>query len=205
MDKPEVSGKPGSGNAKSLSHGLSDIPPSVVTALQGGDHEAFKYIYLHFSDNLTRFLGALLRSEDEAREMTQNIFITLWEKRAIFDPAKGLRRYIYQLAKFYALDHFDKRKVRVKYEEFCQRGDIYDLAADDIMQGKETEILVEHVINSMPERQRQVFRMNREDKKSYEEIAGELGISINTVKHHIKVSLKELRDILALFFILFVD
>jgi RNA polymerase sigma-70 factor (ECF subfamily) len=199
QNKHGISGKSDAVGMNATSSGLSDISPSVVASIKAGDHEAFKYVYLHFSDNLIRFLTALLRDGDEAREITQNIFITLWEKRDILDPEKGIRRYLYQLAKFHAMDHFDRRKVRDKYEEFCRRGDVYDLAADDIMQSRETGLLIEHVINNMPERRRKVFLMSREHKKSYEEIASELNMNINTVKNDIKISLKELREVLSVF------
>lgn len=204
-DRRSVTGLSGTVAGGKSSPGLSDISPSVVAAVKEGDREAFRYVYLHFSDSLIRFLSALLRDRDEAEEIAQNIFITLWEKREVLDPAKGIRRYLYQLAKFHAMDHFDRRKVRDKYEEFCRRGDVYDLAADDILQGKETALLIEHVINNMPVRQREVFRMSREQKKSYEEIATELDMNINTVKNHIKVSLRELREVLSMFILLFID
>ncbi len=203
-DKRSISGKPDAVRGNNLSSGLSDISPSVVAAIKAGDQEAFKYVYLHFSDNLIGFLAALLRDREEAEEIAQNIFITLWEKREVLDPEKGIRRYLYQLAKFHAMDHFDRKKVRDKYEEFCRRGDVYDLSADEILQTKETALLIEHVINNMPERQREVFRLSREQKKSYEEIAEELDMNINTVKNHIKVSLRELREVLSMFLLLFI-
>ena len=184
--------------------GLCDIPPSAVALIKAGDPEAFKYVYLYFSDSLIRFLTALLRDSDEAQEITQNIFITLWEKREVLDPQKGIRRYLYQLAKFHAMDHFDHMKVRDKYEDFCRHGDIYDLAADDLLQSKEAVLIAEHVIKNMPERRREVFRLSREQKKSYEEIASLLDMNINTVKNHIKVSLRELREVLSAFIFFFV-
>ena len=191
--------------AKKKYPGMVDIPPSVVCSLREGDHKAFEYVYLHYSDALTQFLTSLMQCREEAREITQEVFITLWEKRELFDPEKGLRRYIYQLAKFYALNHFDRQKVREKFEEFVRRGDVYDLAADEIMQAEETALLIEYVLSRMPERQQEIFRMSREEKMSYEEIAEKLGISVNTVKFHMKNALKQLRDMLALFFVLFVN
>lgn len=185
--------------------GLGDIPASIVCSLREGDHKAFEYVYLHYSDALTQFLTSLMQCREEAREITQEVFITLWEKRKLFDPEKGLRRYIYQLAKFYALNHFDRQKVREKFEEFVRKGDVYDLAADDIMQAEETALLIAYALERMPERQREIFQMSREQKMSYEEIAQKLGISVNTVKFHMKNALKELREMLAIFFLLFVN
>lgn len=181
------------GTAGKNSPGLSDISAAVVQALREGDHKAYAYIYLHYSEGLTRFLTSLMQSREEAEEITQEVFITLWEKREIFEPEKGLRRYIYQLAKFYALNHFDRQKVRGKYEEFLRRSDAYDLAGDEIMQGEEMAILIEFTLARMPHRQQEIFRMSREEKMSYDEIAAKLGISVNTVKFHMKNTLKEIR------------
>jgi len=179
---------------------VEDIPASIMCSLREGDHKAFEYIYLHYFETLTRFLSSLLRSQEEACEIAQEVFITLWEKRELFDEKKGVRRYIFKLAKYHVLNHFDHQKVHKKFEDFIQTDDICDLSADEIMQIEETIQLVTYAVKRMPERQREIFRMSRTQNMSYEEIAKELGISVNTVKFHMKKVLKELRELLSLFF-----
>ena len=94
------------------SSGLTDVSPGIIDALRKGDHKAFEYVYLHYSRSLTQLLTALTQAKEDAQEITQEVFITLWNKREILDPEKGLRRYLYQLAKYRAFDLFDHRRVR---------------------------------------------------------------------------------------------
>lgn len=177
----------------------NDVPAEIISLLNEGDHSAFEYIYLHYSDALTHFLHTLLRSREEAEEITQEVFLSLWIKRGIFDPEKGIKRYLYQLAKFHVLNHFDKQKVKGKYEVFQSRTDTYSHAPDDIVEGNETALLIEMVIQKMPPRQREVFLLSREQNLSYEEIALKLGISKNKVRNYVSASLKELREVISVF------
>lgn len=181
----------------------SDVPSGIISRLNDGEHDAFEYIYLHYYDSLTDFLSALLQSREDAREIAQEVFANVWVKRGMFDPQKGIKRYLYYFAKLLALSHFEKMKVQDKYKEFASRADICDLSPDDTMEGKEAALLADIVISRMPPRQREVFLLNREQGMSYEEIAAHLGIGRNKVRNYISKSLKELREVLTMLVVLF--
>lgn len=70
---------------------------------------------------------------------------------------------------------------------------------DEVIVAKETELLIRMKLEQLPEQKRRIYEMHREEGKTYEEIAEELGISVNTVKYHMKSILKELRDVITLF------
>ena len=177
---------PGAGDGK-------DISPDMIDALRKGDHGAFEHIYLHYSRSLTLFLTSLTQSKEDAQEITQEVFIALWNNREVLEPEKGLRRYIFHLAKFRAFDLFDHRRVREKYQDMNKGEEECTFSTDEIIIEKETALLLKHAMSRMPVRQKEVFLLKREEEMSYEEISGKLGISVNTVKFHMKNALRELR------------
>ena len=64
------------------------VTVELLEALRDGDHEAYKTVYLHYRGPIENFLYKLLRSREEAEEIAQHVFMTLWERRAELDPSK---------------------------------------------------------------------------------------------------------------------
>jgi len=62
------------------------VTVELLEALRDGDHEAYKTVYLHYRGPIENFLYKLLRSREEAEEIAQHVFMTLWERRAELDP-----------------------------------------------------------------------------------------------------------------------
>lgn len=167
---------------------------SLFEALRNGDEVAFTSYYISFVDPLVDFLTKLLGNEDEAKETVQEVFIKLWENRGSIDPDKKLDSFVYTTARNMAFNIIRKRQVHSKYvdEQFFKGADL-GLGADDNLITRETEILLDLVINSMPSQRRKVFTLSRKEGMTYEEIAQELGISLDTVKTHMKLALKDIR------------
>lgn len=179
-----------------------EITPDILRALRDGDHDAYDVVYLHYSTPIKRFLSVLLRSEEDAKELTQNVFLKLWEKREIIDPTKSIKSFLYNLAKFYAYNHFDHKKVKEKYENFAVGSVNEDFSAEEILIDQETAILIDLTLHRMPAKRRKVFEMSRKEGYSNDDIADKLKISKRTVETHISTALKEIKEVILMFLIL---
>lgn len=171
----------------------------LLTALRLGDHTAYEKIYLHYASSVKNFLRTLTRSHEVAKEITQEVFITLWEKRDKIDPCKNISGYLYTIAKNAALKHFRDNKL-VK-DEISAAVDPFEnnSTPDEIIIGKEKEILIEIAISRMPPQRKKIYELSRIEGLSNAEIAKKLGISKNTVENHITSALKDLREVIAVF------
>lgn len=78
---------------------------TTIEALQHGDHQAFEKVFLGYFDKVKYFLNGLLRSEADAEELAQDIFVNLWQNREAIDPQKSFNTYLYTIARNTALNY----------------------------------------------------------------------------------------------------
>ena len=117
--------------------------------------------------------------------------------------------YIYTLTKNQIFNLLKHRKIESKYQENIQfAAEEFYVSDDEIhnqLFAKEIRMLAELTIQRMPEQRRRVFVMSRVQKKTHAEIADELNLSVRTVERHIYLALSELKKIISLFLLLWVE
>jgi RNA polymerase sigma-70 factor (ECF subfamily) len=169
-----------------------------VTAIRNGDEEAFSAFYMGYADSLIHFLTRITGNLDDAQEVAQEAFATLWEKRATLDPHTSLYGFVYGMARNMAFRMLRGTTTEAKKsQEHSLFAPQYADVADQGIITLETSLLLEEVIRNMPAQRRRVFELSRKEGLSYNEIAREMGISLNTVRTHMTFALKELRGALA--------
>ena len=176
--------------------GMKRITPEILYALRNGEAEAYRVVYLHYITPIRDFLTPLLRSADDAEEMAQDILLNLWENRAKIDPEKNIKSYLFTIARNAALDHFRHKQVQQKYAVEYQHHGEKDVSGDEILDAKESELLVRIVYSRMPPQRQKVFELSRWEGLTYEQIAQQLKISRKAVEYHISAALKEIKKIL---------
>jgi RNA polymerase sigma-70 factor (ECF subfamily) len=174
-----------------------------LEALRNGDHEVFQEVYLHYASPVKDFLAILTRSEEQAQELTQDIFVAVWEKRERIDPAKSFKGYLYTIARNAAFKLFEQRKVHERYVKTPTYADIESYSPDDELIAGETAILIDIAIERMPPQRKKIFEMSRLEGLKATEIAERLNLSRHTVDNHLAAAKKDLKELLALFAALF--
>lgn len=174
----------------------SAISAGLLEALRGGDHEAYNAVYVHYRDMIGNFLYKLLRSREEAEEITQNVFMTLWERRSELDPSRNIRTLLYTVARNAVMNQFKRRKVFEKYQQSNDPDDTENLTAEDILIAQERELLIELTVENMPEMRRKIFEMSRREHLSNEDIAEQLDTSRQNVANHLSQALKQIKHAL---------
>lgn len=182
------------------------VSPEIVRAFRDGDHLAFEKIYYHYSNSINNFLKLLTRSEELANDITQETFISAWERRSQIDENKNIKTYLYTIARNAAITYFNREKLFEKYATYMSAVPEGDAAtSEEILIAKETEILIRIAISRMPKLRRRVFELSRYEGWSNERIADELEIKTSNVYDHLYQANKDIREILVSFllFILF--
>jgi RNA polymerase sigma-70 factor (ECF subfamily) len=178
--------------------GAEQASKDFIAAIKSGDERAFSAFYMGYADSLVHFLTRITGNSDDAKEVTQEAFATLWEKREALEPHTSLYGFVYGMARNMAFRMLRTKKAESKKAD--ERSyDVNEFAglADEGLISDETSLLLEEVIRNMPEQRRRVFELSRKEGLSYNEIAKEMGISLNTVRTHMTFALKELRAALA--------
>lgn len=182
----------------------SDISPVLIEELAGGNHAAYEDIYFRYRKNIKNFLLSFVRDDDIADDITQEVFITLWENRTKLEPQKGVLSYLFRIAQNKMLKHMEHRKVRENFLQF-KRWETHDsVSSDDALLLQEADTLIHAIISRMPEKRRQVFELSRFEGRSIEEIALLLNISQDNVRKHLRLAIKDIRELISAVAILFI-
>lgn len=164
---------------------------------------SFSELYLTYYPKLVRFATEFVILEEDAENITQDVFTDLWERPNSLGHVENTNAYLFRLVRNKCLDHLKRKISEQKYNETVQSSFELELNLklqsldqfDDCIfsEGRNMEVLVHAAINSLPERCREIFLMSRIENLKYREISERLGISVNTVECQIGIALKKLR------------
>lgn len=167
---------------------------SLISLIKENDEDAFREIYERYSGLLYVFAFKKLKNEDEAKDIVQEIFITLWDKRTDLNFHTSLSSYLFRAIRNRALNIFVHQKYRDDYASSFQHYlDQRGTEADTLLMEKELAAIIEREIDALPEKMREIFLLSRNEQLSHREIAEKLGISELTVKTQVKKALRKLR------------
>lgn len=175
----------------------------LARALAHDDREVFNRLFEKLYPKVKYFITGLCHDEEEAENLTQNLFLRLWAKRDRLKRVDNISSYVFTMAYNESINFirhsltFTTLPIDSGIDEV---GDGTDPQRD--VEYKELIQKVREKIDRMPTQRRKIFIMSREEGLSNREIAERLGISQRTVEAHISASLKELRKLIPLLFIL---
>jgi len=165
----------------------------LLLKIKEDDHFAFKEIYKRYWKSCYFQLYRKSGVKELAEELTQNIFVSLWERRDIA-TISNLSSYLFSAVRFSFINHlktllqFDnyvayKQQVNTESNNSLEE----ELAASDL------SMSIEKGINMLPVKTREVFMLSRFGYRSVKEISETLEISEKAVEYHITRSLKAMR------------
>lgn len=155
--------------------------------------DAFDSIFKRYYEGLLSFAKVLIPyPSDEAEDIVAEIFCSLWLNRKQITINNTLGAYLYTAVKNRVSDYYRKRKIIFHIPEDDSVSADYQ-QPDDLLMYKDATQRIRHLISELPPQMRLVFQLNRYEGFSYEEIAGLLDISVNSVKTHMFRALKSLK------------
>lgn len=167
------------------------------------DHHAFQEIYGRYYPILLDFAQKQNVSKEDAENITQDVFLTVWELRRDTKIQTSLSGYLYTLTKYHCID-LRRRKyqsekgnaiIQKKFEaEMKMMNETLEIFTAEFVFEDDRIRSIMCCINSLPEKCRQIFILHNIEGKSYKEIALELHISVKTVENQITIALRKLRE-----------
>ena len=157
----------------------------LLQLIKQDDEKAFKHLFDTYFVSLCRFMSLYLRDKQEIEELALSIVMTL---------KISFKAYLFQSARNRCLNALRDEKDTVPIEGGEEYG--YALAADTSVEMEELNRLIEEAVCSLPDKCGQVYRKSREEGKTNQEIAGEMGISVKTVEAQITKALKHIKKFL---------
>ena len=157
----------------------------------------FEKVFKEHFKALHAYAYTILKDEDDAEEIVQNVFFKLWEKREQMNEISSLKAYLYRATYNESLNFLKHTKVRAAYETYIKSSMSEGDNAADKLGVKELQQKINKALNELPEQCRTIFQMSRFEEMKYREIAEQLKLSVKTVENQMGKALRVLREKLA--------
>lgn len=174
-----------------------DIESMYIIEISKGNRAAFDALFILYYPKVKNFVFGFVKNEDDAFDLSQDVFLKMWSNRSQLPEITHFKTYLFQMAKNTVYDFFRRKLL---FEEYSMKESInveeLELPQEAI-EVEELELLIYGLIDSMPEKRRNIFKMSRIEGMTNDEIAAKMNLSKRTVETHISNVLKEIRKALS--------
>lgn len=157
------------------------------------EERMFEQVFKENFKNLYAYACTIVKDEGTAKEIVQQSFLNLWQKREKIRSPQLLTRYLYKSVYNAALNHLNHLKVRAAYRQHYVQHAEKAITASEQLQQKEMEQRITEAYGELPEKSRLVFQLSRYEGLKYAEIAHKLQVSEKAVEKHMTRALKIFR------------
>lgn len=166
---------------------------NIIKHIKRGDRKAFREVFDTYFDALAAFGYKFVSDITTVEDMVQEAFISFWEKRGDFDHIAAVKSFLYTSVRNKCLNYLKHKAVQKKHEPNL----VYELESE---QHFTAHVIEEEIFNqllaeikNLPDAAREIMILALNGLKN-QEIADELGVSINTVKTQKKIAYSKLKD-----------
>ena len=164
----------------------------IVEQLKNGDLSAYDSLFVKYYKLLCVSAYFFLKDEQKAKDLVQTLFLNIWEKKLYLHFHDDIRGYLYRAIKNRCLNQLSKQKTREKnHKAFAELQDEKCSPHDDTQPDYYGQM--RNTLEGMTGQKKLAIQMVYVKGKRYQDAAGEMGISINSFKTHLKSGLKTLR------------
>jgi RNA polymerase sigma-70 factor (family 1) len=166
----------------------------VIQKLRSGDEKFYKSVFFEYYPLLTYFANKYVNDLETAKEIVQEFFVRLYEKRFSLNIDTSFKSYLYKSVYNSCINYLNQIAVREQHHRQI-KNTTYEKSvfSEDVMNVVELEKKIYSEIEKLPAQCRRIFKMNRFDGLSNGEIANKLNLSKRTVETQISKALRILR------------
>jgi RNA polymerase sigma-70 factor (ECF subfamily) len=182
------------------------LEPEVVEKLKCGDKKAYESLFMTHYKNLVLYAKKFVVDTEIARDIVQDVFFYLWEKRNTLNIDKSISSYLFRSVRNACINHLKRDSLKEDYiKQFLLTINGQELSTDksldvhELVVHKDLLQRIELIIESLPDQCKNMFRMSRFRGLKNKEIAEIYSVSTRTVETQIYRALKVLKEDLSLY------
>jgi RNA polymerase sigma-70 factor (ECF subfamily) len=176
---------------------ILDNENELLLLVAEGDEKAFRQLFDHYWNKIYSVALTLTKSTALSEEIVQDVFLKIWLKREQLPSVEKFDGFLFTVAKNHIYNELRKKTMEQPFVEHLEQHFLESSALpEQIMVLKETKQLIDKAVQQLPDQQRAVFELSRNEGLDYTTIADQLGISRSTVKNHMTKALQFLRQYL---------
>ncbi len=165
----------------------------LLKSIRQGDIKSYEFLFRLHYEPLLSYSITITKSEADSEEVIQELFYKLWKDRKKLNIKHSISAYLYQSVFHNSLQILKRGKLTENYIQYSLNQPSQDIDPVEILKYEELNRAFFELMEELPERQRQIFKMNRIQGLKYKEIAEELSISLKTVESNITKALQYFR------------
>lgn len=177
----------------------NDIDIKTLEALRDGDHKSFEAVFIAYYSKTKTFINGYIKSEADAEELAQDLFVNLWINRHAIDISKSFNAYLHTIARNTALNFLKHKYIQAAYVSNLEKIENVPSSEEELI-AKELGLLIDDIVEKMPPQRKQIYILSKNKGLSNTEIAEQLRTTKRTVESQLNLALKEIRKAISLFF-----
>lgn len=189
-----------------MKHHHLDLAEDEFLLFQKGDHRVFQLVFNRFFDQIQRYVSSMIQNKQEVDDITQQCFVQLYTNKTAIREPSALYPYLFVIARRLVISSFRRRVLETKYlDEQVPTTERISQSTQKQIDYNELQHVLSSVIDILPPKQREIYRLNKLDGYSYEEISIATGCSKNTVKNHLITASKKVREFISRYYLTFLS
>ena len=167
----------------------------LVELLIGSSQEAFGELYIRYRKPLMYLCKKYMRTEADAEDIVHDIFLKLWKTRFFLNPDLSFSGYLQTITENYVTDKLRHLDVHLRFAKniLMNNKDSTNETEDMVINNDYTELMNE-LIEKLPQKQKEIFRLNRIEEHTYQEIAELLQMPVGNVRRYASLASKKIKD-----------
>mgnify|MGYP000222895723 FL=1 len=166
----------------------------LIAAIGNDDYTSYNKLFVRYYSRLCCYVYRLLGEKEDAEDVVQDLFLTLWNNRKKIAIGENVSGYLYKMARNLALNHI---RTRTNYKTVLEnREEQLSYYEENPLETEEFRMALYDCINLLPGRCKEVLLLHRVKGLKQKEIADQLSISVKTIKNQIWASLQRLKKCL---------
>jgi RNA polymerase sigma-19 factor, ECF subfamily len=154
----------------------------LLQQVSHGDREAFKILYTACYPSVQRYISLFETSGQVLDELTQDVFVRIWEKRSRLMEVESFKGYLFMVTRNVVFNFIRAIRVRRKVKELNETVAVNDDDLENELLFKQYYAMAIEAVEKLPPGRRKVLKMSIYEGLTLDEIAGRLGITRSGVK-----------------------
>ena len=166
----------------------------ILKDIAAGSSKAFRALYSQWEPTLSSFIFQVTRSKVITAEIVQDVFLKIWMTRESLVEVKDFKAYLFVISKNRAINALKKSLADLeRIKKYASEVPFNEQPVED----DDAQLhfsLIDEAIDQLSPRQKEIFLLHRHERHSYREIAEQLGIGKESVKTHLSLAIKSIKN-----------
>jgi RNA polymerase sigma-70 factor (ECF subfamily) len=171
---------------------------ALIGRLKEGNKDAFIQLYNRYHRGLYAYVTRIVKLPDLAEDILQEVFLKIWDIRHRINPELSFQAYLYRISRNLSFKML--KRISADYNlRLRVMSELQSTVEDTALKASwdQYRIILKKAIDALPPRRQNIFKLCREEGKTYKEVAALLNISPYTVKEHMVLATKFIKEYLS--------